>query len=1362
MNYLDVNDPNILEDITRRKEFYQYYKPDDIKEKKDENQIPKYNLNDLNEIDINLELQSYQGMVANFIHPMTPYSRLLLKWDPGQGKTLASLSIAMQFIHLFERESQMEDQQVGSIFVLGFTEEIFKKDLLSFPRFGFINRDELKQLELLRDAAQHENKTDIDRLQEFTIKLKKRLSSRKENGYFKFFGYKAFVNRIFMLKDFKRNINDMSEEDIRQSLKDGSLKWNKPLLDSFHHSIILCDEIHNVYNSLEKNNWGVALQMVLDQDPTIKAVFMSATPLNNNPTEIIDLGNLFQPPDKKLKKEDFFDNKILKPGALEKISDVFHGRVSFIQNSDPRNFASQTIEGETIKDIPYLKFKRCPMSEYHYKTYKAVYTGVLAQDAQYLMDIAFPNPQGDIGLYKTTEIKRALSFVSEDWVKKFGFKIQNDVISGTGLYEQNIGKWSTKMYELLKEVKSNLTPFAGKVLIYHDVVHISGVLFIEQLFLHNGLIGIDQTPTDSTLCAICGKQKIQHKIKGGDNKPNIVAPDDDMIKKVKEIFKIDIASCTSRVSIDNDGNPKDVISWTDDNDVTIIDFVSNDNLLEYLPNTVLIKIISENDNDGYYKWSEKYFREYDRYDGNIYMSFNGRPDDGKANGSALVKLQKYSICRLAPKWEEKLRVFYSDPFIPTDVVILLIKDNEIHGVAIFRDNIISKFSSDVDESEAIKLMSNYAFPRNKSGGKEFEHDFMAARYIVAHSDMDKSIMDKHIEKYNLPDNTWGYSCKFIIGSKLIREARNFKAVRKVLATARPANISALLQLFGRARRNKAHLMLPPEYRTIVCIIFTSCLPIKEHGVYMLSHEEIKYKEKMDDYLIIQQIEKCLHENAIDAITARNLILPGLKKDQKELGALWFEPSVKIKKRFNINDLNLNTFKIFHSEGEIHMQMYVIKRLFIEQSLCYTYDQLWIDIRHPPFHIEQDCSLFQEEYFVIALSMLVFGMNDHNVRPIARGVSQKLYLLDILHNKIDKRIMQPDGTIGYIHHISNYYIFVPFRNSQHDIFIESSFRTFDLQINKPINIMRYVKESSTTLNYESQKLKFKNVYENVPLEKLATVTGKFSVIFHQTLIEEIIKYVFNLWTNPINLKKSEMHDFYFKMLYYYDLIGLIVWVSTAKEFIREQYKLYSLPLNTAIPEVVENISKEGNATSVEATRISYESALKQSVDMLKKKNKAIIRADPKLLPIGHFITTIPRFYHPDKDWFDSPEYTQRTQEYKENEIIIGYYEKLSTGLRVKFKIRSPLHKIEKFSDTRMIERGSICSSNTKSYLLEIAEKLKIIIPDKINVPNLCHLIEEKLQLNELEERRNKTNIKWLYPAWEHMEGRHVSSSLISSS
>ena len=185
------------------------------------------------------------------------------------------------------------------------------------------------------------------------------------------------------------------------------------------------------------------------------------------------------------------------------------------------------------------------------------------------------------------------------------------------------------------------------------------------------------------------------------------------------------------------------------------------------------------------------------------------------------------------------------------------------------------------------------------------------------------------------------------------------------------------------------------------------------------------------------------------------------------------------------------------------------------------------------------------------------MKDPNqIRPIIRDsdeIQTEDNMLGLLYSDIDKRIMQQDGTTGYIHHIGDYYMFIPFRNGKHEIYAESPFRSFQLSKNKPINVARYVKNATKNIDYKTQRMQFKLKYDKIPLEKLSSMVGKFGVLFHQMMAEEIIKYVFDLWTMPSITEKSEWHDFYYKILYYYDIMGLIVWASSARDSILENYK-----------------------------------------------------------------------------------------------------------------------------------------------------------------------------------------------------------------
>ena len=74
--------------------------------------------------------------------------------------------------------------------------------------------------------------------------------------------------------------------------------------------------------------------------------------------------------------------------------------------------------------------------------------------------------------------------------------------------------------------------------------------------------------------------------------------------------------------------------------------------------------------------------------------------------------------------------------------------------------------------------------------------------------------------------------------------------------------------------------------------------------------------------------------------------------------------------------------------------------------------------------------------------------------------------------------------------------------------------------------------------------------------------------------------------------------------------------------------------------------------------------------------------------------------------------------------------------------------KQFKDSRLIEKGSVCSSKNKIYLKEIAKKLDIELKGKLNVETLCANIRTKLLFLEIKERMAKTKKKWFYFIYEN--------------
>lgn len=1348
MSYLlESNTKYINEDIIKRKEFARF-KINDDSDKHDhieKNIVPRFVLDKMIRDGNYLRFSSYQLFVNNYINPNTPYTRLLLKWETGTGKTIGSISIAMKFIQYYQRESINSSINIGSIFIIGFTSQQFKTELLRYPEFGFISRSELRKLKLLKKAAYDGNIHDLEILHEFLIRIKKRFNNREGNGFFQFKGYKKLVNDIFIINDEHISLTNLDEEGIFNAIKTGKIKLNKDLLEQFKNSLIICDEIHNTYNSVEKNNWGIAIQYILNHHPSIRAVYLSATPINNNPTEIIDLLNLLLPITiypKKLHKEDFFDNKNqLKRGALDKIAELCKGKISYLRDVNPLFFPTKKFIGESIPGAPYLKFIRCPMSKFHYDTYKQIYTGTLSLESQYLVDFALPNPSGGkIGIYKTGQVKKELQYASQSWKDKNKINYKKDRIVGDILRMHNLHKISNKFYIMLKNIMNMIHQQCGKIFIYHNIIHMSGVLFIQDILFQNNIIGEYDNSTENTLCSVCGQPRKNHTVKqlgGGESKDNgktnyntttntyeIFLPNSDKYKLPILEYKL----CCNIIFIPS----------------ILIDFANNN-----------VNIIAE---------TIKKSCELKR------IVIESKKLSVKLQ--SLLKLLNFSKMNI----NDNVSNYYSSSSL-----------NKLTHSEKF--NLIKKF----------KKIKSYKFNTGKDGGSkrnksplvnsiDKNHTYMPVRCIVAHSMLDRSKMMASIEKYNSPDNADGTRIMILIGGKIVKEAFDIKAVREVIIMGRPANIPTLIQILGRAVRKGSHKDVLSSKRNVNIRIFTSCLPIKSKIggklKYKLSYEEEKYIEKLNYYQTIQTIEKTLHENAIDSVINKDIIWPKHEqnnKKSKELGPLYFEPNLPkkiINKQFRLNELNLETFNAFHSSDEINDIIIIIKRLFIEKSTVWVYKDLFTGVKNAykyRSYAEFNTELISEHLFIVALSRLLWTNDLKYKEPlITHANKQTGSIIDLMFDYDNKIIILPGGQKSIINQVGKYYMLFPIdENINKPIKVAEFPYRINTKKEKSIIDIKWALESGNTLEkYTYKKNKFYTKWNNISIDNLELSICEFGTDFHISFLEECIEYVFNVWTSN-KIKKSEYHNFYFKMLYYYDLHKLVIWGNTAKSLVFKKYKHILNNINTSIQKTNKYKLKDIKSTQIESSGLInmlkssinksdvtwlssglkkyFETNLNKSLTLFdglyKKKTNTSHKINADIVPVGHVLNYIPRFYHPLDGWFESPEYLNCEINYVENNIIIGYDERSKTGIHIRFKIRSPIQNIKQYKDTRMIEKGSMCVTKNKIYLKEIAKKIGIELKGKINVISLCGDIRTKLIYLELKERMANTKKKWFYFIYE---------------
>lgn len=557
MSYLEIDNKNFYNDIIHRKEFIE-----NIIDESDKN---SYYIDDELKKENKMILNNYQKFITNFINPNTKFSRLLLNASTGTGKTITSLATAINFINIYKEEKQkqyIDNDNSGMVYIIGFTKNIFKRELLSRPEFGIVTKEEIINMNNLKNQIVKYNlDKDIATLKELKIRYSSRLKSKKGNGYFKFIGYKKIVNNLIRKIDlnYKLQISDIkSEEELQIYIDKKIIEINYSFIEIFDKSLIICDEIHNVYNSSDINNWGFCLKIIFNyfkKTNSIRVLLLSATPINNKPIEIISLLELLNV-DIKINKNELFDkyNNITEHGVII-IKKYITNKISYLKDMNLELYPSKKIIGETIPGIKYLKFIKCPMSDLHFKTYKKLseeytlnkniisdidindteenvdyedivnitdsltqYKINLESSNRYLNDFVIPDPDDSKnGIFTKNDINKKISNATNKWKSDNEIDIIKDnkllynTLTGNFLSYDNIKKYSTKYYNMLKIIKDIILEDKGKIFIYHNFVQVSGINFIGEILKNNGMLEQNEVPIKFSRCGICYKFKHDHE-----------------------------------------------------------------------------------------------------------------------------------------------------------------------------------------------------------------------------------------------------------------------------------------------------------------------------------------------------------------------------------------------------------------------------------------------------------------------------------------------------------------------------------------------------------------------------------------------------------------------------------------------------------------------------------------------------------------------------------------------------------------------------------------------------------------------------------------------------------------------------------
>jgi len=142
-------------------------------------------------------------------------------------------------------------------------------------------------------------------------------------------------------------------------------------------------------------------------------------------------------------------------------------------------------------------------------------------------------------------------------------------------------------------------------------------------------------------------------------------------------------------------------------------------------------------------------------------------------------------------------------------------------------------------------------------------EFLAARFATVTNDLTTAEKERALGAFNLAANVDGHRVRVLIGSDVIVQGLDFKAVRFLHILSVPRNFATLVQIMGRAVRRGAFASLPPEERRVEVSIYLTSGTVEVGGATVHTPDLVKLTRKKADFLQVQVAQRALWRTAVN-------------------------------------------------------------------------------------------------------------------------------------------------------------------------------------------------------------------------------------------------------------------------------------------------------------------------------------------------------------------------------------------------------------------------------------------------------------------------------------------------------------------
>jgi len=467
-------------------------------------------------------LHPHQSTLSKYINPDTPYKGILVFHGLGSGKTCVGVAIVEKF------RAQVE--KYGTyIYILvpgPNIKESWLNQLVDCTGNKYIDKNDSNKRNAIQRSLQN-------------IKM---MSFR---SFYKKVSGEKYVDRTIdkdnkMKKTYRKNAEGDFERD-----------YSVDRIYNLDNTVLIIDEAHN----LTGNTYGDAVKHIIKVSKNLKVVLMTATPMKNLGSDIVELINMIRPLGSPMELDKIFNsyrNHLMdfKKDGLEYFKNMINGYVSHMRGQDPLTFAKRVDMGEVPRGLMYTKVTRCYMLPFQREVYDVTikeFDDALDRSSEAVANIVFPGLSKDrktvVGYYSNDGInivKEQLKSSYEDLNKLVNEKFfenkstmdvihmskDNKTISGSFLKLKYLKYFAIKFYTCLKKINRLVAGKKGvkNAFIYSNLVKV-GIDVFKEILLNNGYLEYQENINgyqlyNDTRCYYCGKTYKLHSKMSRQNNDN--------------------------------------------------------------------------------------------------------------------------------------------------------------------------------------------------------------------------------------------------------------------------------------------------------------------------------------------------------------------------------------------------------------------------------------------------------------------------------------------------------------------------------------------------------------------------------------------------------------------------------------------------------------------------------------------------------------------------------------------------------------------------------------------------------------------------------------------------------------------------